>query len=69
MAQSNSDHIGKPVNFTGGLEFMSLTYTVTKKKKNNEGKWLKEEVDLLNRIARTTKKMTYYEGQNPRNKY
>ncbi|GMY12038.1 ABC transporter G family member 17-like [Fagus crenata] len=43
--------IGKPVNFTGGLEFTSLTYTVTKKKKNNEGKWLKEEVDLLNRIT------------------
>ena len=58
MAQSNSDRggetvidIGKPVNFTGGLEFTSLTYTVTKKKKNNEGKWLKEEVDLLDRIT------------------
>ncbi|KAM3709012.1 hypothetical protein ACJW31_02G140800 [Castanea mollissima] len=56
-SQTNSDrrdtviNIGKPVNFTGGLEFSSLTYTVTKKKKDVEGKWFKEEVDLLNRIT------------------
>lgn len=41
---------GKPVDFTGGLEFSNLTYTVTKKKKI-EGTWLKEEVDLLNKIT------------------
>ncbi|KAH7566789.1 hypothetical protein JRO89_XS08G0235400 [Xanthoceras sorbifolium] len=49
----NSDtviDIGKPVNFTGGLEFCSLTYTVTKKKKV-EGKWLSQEVDLLHKIT------------------
>lgn len=40
----------KPVNLTGGLEFSNLTYTVTKKKKI-EGTWLKEEVDLLNKIT------------------
>lgn len=60
MSHTNSDRrdtvidIGKLVNFTGGLEFSSLTtltYTVTKKKKNVEGKWYKEEVDLLNRIT------------------
>lgn len=42
--------IGKAVHFTGGLEFSSLTYTVTKKKKL-EGKWFKQEVDLLSRIT------------------
>lgn len=42
--------IKKPVNFTGGLEFQSLTYTVTKKKKV-DGKWSKEEVDLLHEIT------------------
>ncbi|XP_065873715.1 ABC transporter G family member STR2-like [Euphorbia lathyris] len=40
----------KPVNFTGGLEFTNLTYTVTKKKKL-EGKWISQEVDLLNMIT------------------
>lgn len=41
----------KPViSFTGGLEFESLTYTVTKKKKV-EGKWLNEDVDLLHDIT------------------
>ncbi|KAM7277147.1 hypothetical protein ACFE04_019013 [Oxalis oulophora] len=42
--------IGKPMNFTGGLEFSGLTYTVTKKKKL-EGKWLNQEVDLLHKIS------------------
>ena len=57
MSHTNSDRrdtvidIGKPVNFTGGLKFSSLTYTVTKKKKDVEGEWFKEEVDLLNRIT------------------
>ncbi|KAK9990909.1 hypothetical protein SO802_025894 [Lithocarpus litseifolius] len=57
MSHTNSDRrdtvidIGKPVNFTGGLEFSSLTYTVTKKKKDVEGEWFKDEVDLLNRIT------------------
>ncbi|KAK9284334.1 hypothetical protein L1049_023505 [Liquidambar formosana] len=41
--------IGKPI-ITGGLEFSSLTYTVMKSQKV-EGKWLKEEVDLLHRIT------------------
>lgn len=40
----------KPANFTGGLEFTSLTYTVTKKTKV-EGKWLNQEVDLLHKIT------------------
>ncbi|KAH1082559.1 hypothetical protein J1N35_022320 [Gossypium stocksii] len=39
-----------PLNFTGGLQYVDLTYTVTKQKKV-EGKWLKQEVDLLNRIT------------------
>lgn len=57
MSHTNSDRrdtvidIGKLVNFTGGLEFSSLTYTVTKKKKDVEGEWFKKEVDLLNRIT------------------
>ncbi|GKU98696.1 hypothetical protein SLEP1_g11668 [Rubroshorea leprosula] len=42
--------IGKAVNFTGGLEFSGLTYTVVEKKKL-EGKWLNEEVDLLHKIT------------------
>jgi ABC-type multidrug transport system ATPase subunit len=57
MAHTKSDHretvidIGKPVlHFTGGLEFASLTYTVTKKKKI-EKKWRKQEVALLSRIS------------------
>ncbi|PWA78943.1 pigment precursor permease, P-loop containing nucleoside triphosphate hydrolase [Artemisia annua] len=43
--------IGKPMNFTGGLEFMDLTYTVMKKKKSDEGKWEKQEADLLHKIT------------------
>lgn len=43
--------IQKPMNFTGGLEFVNLTYTVMKKKKSDEGKWVKQEADLLNRIT------------------
>ncbi|KAJ7953482.1 ABC transporter-like protein [Quillaja saponaria] len=42
--------IGRPVNFTGGLEFSGLTYTVTKKEKL-EGKWKKQEADLLHKIT------------------
>jgi ABC-type multidrug transport system ATPase subunit len=42
--------IVKPISFTGGLEFSSLTYTVTKSQKL-EGKWIKQKVDLLNRIT------------------
>lgn len=57
MARSNDRRrdtvidIGKPANFTGGLEFSALTYTVTKKSKNEEGKWFKHEVDLLHQIT------------------
>lgn len=40
----------KPSNFTGGLEFSSLTYTVTKKEKI-DGHWTSQEVDLLHRIT------------------
>lgn len=42
--------IGKPMNLTGGFEFLNLTYTVIKKKKL-EGKWLSQEVDLLHKIT------------------
>ncbi|XP_059624756.1 ABC transporter G family member STR2-like [Cornus florida] len=42
--------VGKPMNFTGGLEFSSLTYTVTSKKKI-DGNWMSKEVDLLHRIT------------------
>ncbi|OAY33524.1 ABC transporter G family member STR2 [Manihot esculenta] len=42
--------VGKPANFTGGLEFTSLTYTVSKKQKV-DGKWLSQEVDLLHKIT------------------
>ncbi|KAK9064926.1 hypothetical protein SSX86_016309 [Deinandra increscens subsp. villosa] len=41
----------KPMNFTGGLEFVNLTYTVMKKKKSEEGKWVNQEADLLNKIT------------------
>ncbi|KAM0062878.1 putative ABC-type D-allose transporter [Helianthus debilis subsp. tardiflorus] len=41
----------KPTGFTGRLEFENLTYTVVKKKKNDDGKWVSQEVDLLNRIS------------------
>lgn len=41
----------KPMSSTGGLEFVSLTYTVMKKKKTDEGKWVKQEADLLNKIT------------------
>lgn len=40
----------KPSSLTGGLEFSSLTYTVTKKHKV-EGKWTSQDVDLLHRIT------------------
>ncbi|XP_071704322.1 ABC transporter G family member STR2-like [Rutidosis leptorrhynchoides] len=44
--------IQKSMNFTGGLEFVNLTYTVMKKKKkSDEGKWVNQEADLLNRIT------------------
>ncbi|KAF4353415.1 hypothetical protein F8388_005017 [Cannabis sativa] len=57
MAKNYNDHrrdavidiANKAVNFTGGLEFSDLTYTVTKKKKV-EGKWESQEVDLLHEI-------------------
>ncbi|XP_028802879.1 ABC transporter G family member 17-like [Neltuma alba] len=42
--------IKRPVNFTGGLEFSGLTYTVTKKKKVDNS-WVKENVDLLHNIT------------------
>ncbi|KAK6923226.1 ABC transporter family G domain [Dillenia turbinata] len=42
--------VGKPFNYTGGLEFSSLTYTVTKKQKI-DGSWTSQEVDLLHRIT------------------
>ncbi|KAF5780247.1 putative sulfate-transporting ATPase [Helianthus annuus] len=41
----------KPTGFTGRLEFENLTYTVVKKKKTDDGKWVSQEVDLLNRIS------------------
>lgn len=51
MAPMNGDHRPETViDFTGGLEFSGLTYTVVKKKKQ-EGKWLNQQVDLLNRIT------------------
>lgn len=40
----------KPSSFTGGLEFSTLTYTVTKKE-DEDGKWSSKEVDLLHRIT------------------
>lgn len=40
----------KSVNFTGGLEFSGLTYTVTKEKKVDKRK-VKEKVDLLHNIT------------------
>ncbi|KAG9130895.1 hypothetical protein Leryth_006680 [Lithospermum erythrorhizon] len=42
--------IGKQVNFTEGLEFTSLTYTVVAKKRDKEG-WVKKDVNLLNEIT------------------
>ncbi|XP_054791485.1 ABC transporter G family member STR2-like [Prosopis cineraria] len=42
--------IKRSVNFTGGLEFSGLTYTVTKKKKADSS-WVKENVDLLHSIT------------------
>lgn len=56
MAHKNGHHhetmieIPKPMNFTGGLEFSALTYTVTKKKKI-DGHRFKQDVDLLHRIT------------------
>ncbi|XP_062119466.1 ABC transporter G family member STR2-like [Humulus lupulus] len=56
MAKNHNGHrrdavidIAKAANFTGGLEFSDLTYTVTKKKKV-EGTWESQEVDLLHQI-------------------
>ncbi|XP_073269073.1 ABC transporter G family member STR2-like [Primulina huaijiensis] len=43
--------IGKGVNFTGGMEFSNLTYTVIKKQKDINGKWIKREADLLHDIT------------------
>ncbi|KAI3454655.1 hypothetical protein Pfo_011318 [Paulownia fortunei] len=43
--------IGKPVSLTGGLEFSSLTYTVMKSVKDVNGKWVKQEADLLHDIT------------------
>lgn len=42
--------IPQPMNFAGGLEFSTLTYTVTKKKKI-DGNWIMQDVDLLHRIT------------------
>lgn len=39
------------MNFTGGLEYNGLTYTVTKKKKDDDGKWVNHDADLLHRIT------------------
>ncbi|KAK1422096.1 hypothetical protein QVD17_24980 [Tagetes erecta] len=41
----------QPTSFTGKLEFEKLTYTVVKKKKTEDGKWVSQEADLLNRIT------------------
>ncbi|KVH92376.1 ABC transporter G family member 17-like [Cynara cardunculus var. scolymus] len=43
--------IAKPMSFAGALEFVNLTYTVIKKKKTDQGKWVNQEADLLNRIT------------------
>ncbi|KZV23327.1 ABC transporter G family member 17-like [Dorcoceras hygrometricum] len=43
--------IGKAANFTGGLEFSNLTYTVIKKRKDINGKWIKHGADLLHDIT------------------
>lgn len=48
--KSHRHDIPKAPNFTGGLEFSDLTYTVTKKQKI-DGKWVAQEVDLLHRIT------------------
>ncbi|KAI3897723.1 hypothetical protein MKW92_043850 [Papaver armeniacum] len=40
----------RPPNFIGGLEFSNLTYTVVKKLKI-DGKWHKEDLDLLHDIT------------------
>ncbi|KAF8411322.1 hypothetical protein HHK36_003869 [Tetracentron sinense] len=56
MANPNGHHrdavidIAKPMNFSGGLEFFNLTYKVTKTQKV-DGKWMKEDVDLLHKIT------------------
>ncbi|KAI3961283.1 hypothetical protein MKX01_006997 [Papaver californicum] len=42
--------VTRPPNFMGGLEFSNLTYTVVKKQKI-DGKWHKEDVDLLHDIT------------------
>lgn len=43
--------IGRPINLTGGLEFCALTYTVIKKMKDIDGRWVKQEADLLHEIT------------------
>ncbi|CAK9155662.1 unnamed protein product [Ilex paraguariensis] len=50
MGHTNPD-TAIDVRFTGGLEYTSLTYTVTKKQKDTDGNWVKQEVDLLHRIT------------------
>lgn len=47
----------KPSSFTGGLEFSTLTYTVTKKEKDEDGKWSSKEVDLLHRVTGTERSL------------
>ncbi|GAA0152253.1 ATP-binding cassette [Lithospermum erythrorhizon] len=43
-------NIRKPVNFTGGLEFTNLTYTVVATKREGD-EWVKKDVNLLNAIT------------------
>lgn len=43
--------VGKPTNYSGGLEFNDLTYTVKKKLKDDYGKWVNQDVDLLHKIT------------------
>ncbi|XP_074346839.1 ABC transporter G family member STR2-like [Apium graveolens] len=43
--------VGKPMNYSGGLEFNDLTYTVKKKLKDDYGKWVNQDVDLLHKIT------------------
>ncbi|XP_027075610.2 ABC transporter G family member STR2-like [Coffea arabica] len=57
MGAANNGHrpdiaieIGKPTHFTGGVEFSSLTYTIIKKKEE-DGRWVTKEVDLLHKIT------------------
>ncbi|XP_051115839.1 ABC transporter G family member STR2-like [Andrographis paniculata] len=43
--------IGRPVDLAGGLEFSGLTYTVIKNMKDADGRWTKQEADLLHEIT------------------